>query len=407
MSKKQPMTRLILVLSALFLGGAAAAQNMFAPVVTINGAVVTQYELDQRVAFLQVLRAPGNLEEAAEEALIDERIQTFASDRANISISKEELDQGMQEFAARANLEVDAFVEALGQSGVAPETFRDFVESGLRWRKFVRQQFGPKATVTEAEIDRELASQETVTGARVSLAEIILPATPDLIDQTRELIAEIRRVVRTRDQFGQAAARFSLSQSRENGGRIDALDINTLPPQLAEILLTMKPGEISDPVPVGEQAVAIFQMRGLTELPPRPAPNLTVDYAQYAIPGGNTAEAQAEAQKVIGKVAACDDFYPIVRGGSEDRLTRVSKPLRQVPSNIAVTLAKLDPNETSIDTTANGGQTLLITMLCSRTPELDENARETARLAVFNDRMTSLANGYLEALKADAIIRHP
>ncbi len=401
------MKRLILVLSALFLGGAAAAQNMFAPVVTINGAVVTQYELDQRVAFVQVLRAPGDLEEAAEKALIDERIQSFAADRAGISVSKEELGEGLKEFAARANLEVEPFVAAIGQSGVAPETLRDFVEAGLRWRKFVRQQFGPKATVTEAEIDRELASQETVTGARVSLAEIILPATPDLIDQTRELIAEIHRVVRTSDQFAQAAARFSLSQSRENGGRIDALDINTLPPQLAEILLTMKPGEISDPVPVGEQALAIFQMRGLTELPPRPAPNLTVDYAQYAIPGGNTAEAQAEAQEIIGKLDACDDFYPIVRGVSEDRLTRVSKPLRQVPSNIAVTLAKLDPNETSIDTTAGGGQTLLITMLCSRTPELGENAREAARLAVFNDRLTSLANGYLEALKADAIIRHP
>ena len=54
------MTRLFLVLGALFICSAAVAQNMFAPVITINGGVVTRYELDHRIAFLRILRAPGD-----------------------------------------------------------------------------------------------------------------------------------------------------------------------------------------------------------------------------------------------------------------------------------------------------------------------------------------------------------
>ncbi len=407
MSMYSSMTRLFLLLGALFLASATSAQNMFAPVITINGGVVTQYELDQRIAFLRVLRAPGDLTKAAEEALINERVQVIAAKRAGISVSKEELSEGLKEFAARANLEVEPFVNVIGDAGVSPETFRDFVENGLLWRKFVRERFAARTTVTEAEIDRELASQDTQTGARVSLSEIVLPADPARIADSTALAAQLKATIRTRDQFAQAAARFSMSPSRMQGGRIGTLDLNELPAQLIPILLTLRPGELSEPVPVGENAIAVFQLRDLTELPARPSGDLTVDYLQYAIPGGNTPQAKAEARQVLANVQSCDDFYPIVRGVQEERLSRISQTLRQVPSHIALTLAKLDKNEASTELTANDGQTLLLTMLCSRTPVLDENARETARLAVFNNRLTSLADGYLEALKADAIVRRP
>ena len=86
----------------------ASAQNLFAPVVTINGRVVTRYEVEQRALFLQVLRAPGDLEKQALEALIDERVQGLAADAAGISISEDQLLAGMNEFAARAELDAEA-----------------------------------------------------------------------------------------------------------------------------------------------------------------------------------------------------------------------------------------------------------------------------------------------------------
>ena len=44
----------------------------------------------------------------------------------------------MDEFASRAQLSADEFITALGQRGVAPETFRDFIAAGVGWRDLIR-----------------------------------------------------------------------------------------------------------------------------------------------------------------------------------------------------------------------------------------------------------------------------
>ncbi len=44
----------------------------------------------------------------------------------------------------------------MGQGGVAPETFRDFIANGLLWRELVRGKFLPTVSISEAEIDRAI-----------------------------------------------------------------------------------------------------------------------------------------------------------------------------------------------------------------------------------------------------------
>jgi len=401
------MTRLISILFALMLALPAAGQNMFAPIITINGRVVTRFEVAQRVEFLRAVRSPGDLEAQAEEALINERIQSLAAERASVELTPEELDAGLEEFAGRVNLSTEDFIATLAEKGVARETFRDFVQAGLLWRKYVQSKFTSLTAVTEADIDRQLEAQTSESGARVFLSEIILPTTPDKIDETTNLVAQIKTQVRNEDQFASAARQVSVSRSRERGGRIDPLDLNSLPAQLVPILLTLAPGEVSDPVPVAENAIGLFLLRGLTEIPPRPAANLRLEYATYAIPGGQSPEALARARAVAERIDTCVDLNGIVRGVDEDRLTFAAGSVAEIPRDITLELARLDPNEVSTALTRDNGQTLLFLMLCSRTADQEEDARARARLAVVNARLSSLANGHLEALKADAIIRRP
>ena len=68
----------------------AQAQNLFAPVKKVNDRVITAYELSQRMAFLTVLRAPGNLRELAMNQLTDEALQRQAAENAGISVTAEE-----------------------------------------------------------------------------------------------------------------------------------------------------------------------------------------------------------------------------------------------------------------------------------------------------------------------------
>lgn len=384
----------------------AAAQNIFAPVITIDGRAITRYELNQREAFLGILRAPGNLAEQAEEALINERLQAQAATRAGLVVTEEQLRTGMSEFAARANLETDAFVTAIGQVGISAETFRDFVVAGLLWREYVQARFAAPARVTESEVDRALEQAAQETGARVRLAEVVLSTAPERAERTLELINEITANGRNADDFTAYARRFSMAPSRTNGGLRDWVELNEIPPALAEVILTLRPGEISDPVPLGENVIALFQVRGLTEIGPRPAANVEVDYITVAIPGGRSEAALAEAEALrAGAGNDCDGLYPLVRGENQDRLTRSSVAPRSLPSDLSLAISDMDPGESTSAITRNNGTVLLFTMLCGRAPVLEgDEARQRAQLALFNQRLTSLANGHLEELKAKAFI---
>ena len=86
---------------------ARAEGDMFSPAVTVNGTVVTRYEVAQRLAFLQVLQQTGDLEKRAVEDLIADRLQMDAAKSLGVNISDQDVGAGMTEFAARANLSAE------------------------------------------------------------------------------------------------------------------------------------------------------------------------------------------------------------------------------------------------------------------------------------------------------------
>ena len=73
---------------------------------------------------------------------------------------------------------------------------------------------------------------------------------------------------------------------------------------------------------------------------------------------------------------------------------------------MALELARLDPGETSVALTRGGFRRML--MLCGREQVLDpQPTREQIREQITNQKLEGLAEGYLEELRAAAIIREP
>ena len=169
------------------------AQNLFAPAITVNDSVITVYELEQRARMLSVLNAPGNPQELARDQLIDDRLRLAAAEQAGIDPSPEEVLDGMTEFAARANLSREEFIQALEGNGVAAQTFRDFVRAGLSWRILVQSRFPGRVNITEDEIDRALGSSGS-SSVRVLLSEIIMPAPPPQAEQVRARAERISQI---------------------------------------------------------------------------------------------------------------------------------------------------------------------------------------------------------------------
>jgi peptidyl-prolyl cis-trans isomerase SurA len=409
----------------------AAQDNLFAPYLYVGDRVITNFEVAQRAQFLRLLRAPGDPDEQARDALIDDKLRMIEAERLGMVVTPEALQAGLEEFASRANLNAEQFVVALGQGGVEAQTFRDFVEAGLVWRDIVRAKYAGQVTVTEAEIDRIIAQSAQETSIRLLVSELVLPAPEGQAEAALARAREIRDGIRAGGDFASAARRYSASPSAPSGGKLDWLPLENLPPALAPLLLGLEPGDVSEPVQV-PNAIVLFQLRDLEETRGAAKTGVQVEYAEYLIP--NTADAGTEVARLRASVDRCTELYAEAQGQSAAQLTVQSQPMSAVPADVGLELAKLDPNEASSALTRGGNRVFL--MLCNRwalpaAPEIalegapepappapppadgrvvaDPSApsRNEVRVQLLNQRLAGFADRDLAKLRAEAIIRAP
>lgn len=401
-------TTIAAVFLALVLGfgttAPANAQGQFAPAITVNDRVITRYELAQRIRLLEVFRTPGDLNQVARDALIEDRLKEQELDRVGLSLSDAALTSAMEEFAGRANMNLDQFTRMLAQNGVDRVTLEDFVRVGVSWRDYVRSRFNRQVTVTEADVDRATARQgSSATEIEVLLSEIIIAAPPERAAAAANAAAQISRM-RSFSEFEDAARQVSALPSRADGGRLGWLPISNYPPQLQSLLLGLRPGEVTEPIDI-ENGIALFQMRGVRESARRTQAPASIAYATYDIPGGQTPAARAMAADIADRLDTCDDLYGIARNQPPEVLDRVDLPPQDIPSDIALELARLDPGEISTNLTRDNGQTLVLLMLCSRTQVGQQGLdRDAVRNQIRSQRLTGLANALVADLQASAVI---
>lgn len=427
-----PSRSLLVAALMLSLAGAAQAQEsggLFAPRVTVNGAVVSNYEFEQRVQFLRALRAPGDPEKEALRGLIEDRLSEQAAEAADITVTSEQIAAGMTEFAARANLTAEQFAAALAQEGVDPETFRDFVTAGLLWREVVRNRFVGTVTLSDAQIDRALADTARKPEIKVLISEIILPAQGDAVPAAVEEAQAIRAGISSEGGFASAARDHSASPSAASGGRLDWMPLSNLPPAIAQKLLALAPGEVSEPF-VTPQAVVLFQLNNISETETIAPAEVRVQWAEYAPAAGE------DAVSVQAQVDACGDLNRLARGRGDGALVLRDGTMANVPADIGLVLARLDPGEVA----AQGSR---LVMLCAReglttppepaaddgqpaeeataeaeaeadaaTPDPDLGGllardRGEVRATLLNQTVALKAAAWMEELRSEAIITEP
>lgn len=394
--------RVAIVGLAVMTAAPALAQGLYAPVAKVNQSVVTEYEVQQRQRFLQLLNAPGATREGVIDALIDERVRNEAVADAGIELTAEGIDESLAEFAGRANLSTEEFTKALGQSGVSRETFRDFVVNSIGWRELVRARYSSRVQITDAEIDRALGTASN-SGVRVLLSEIIIPAPPENAARVTALAEQISQSQSTAE-FSNYATQYSATASRGRGGRLGWQDLSLLPPTLQPLILSLAPGEVTAPLPI-PNAVALFQLRDIQETSSPTSSYSSIEYAAYYLPGGRSPETLAQAAKIQARVDTCNDLYGEALGQPEDVLERATKAPGEIPQDIAIELSKLDPGEVSTALTRSDGQTLMFLMMCSRTATANQEAsREAVINALRQERLVGYADQLLDQLKADARI---
>lgn len=383
----------------------AQRQNPYAVAIRVNDRVITNFEVNQRVLLLRAFGTTGNLQKTAEEQLIEDRLRLQAAAQAGLTLTEEEIEAGVAEFASRANLTGDQLYQYVGQRGAAKESMQDFVRAGLLWRNLVQARYGGRANVSDEEIDTTLNLIAGQKQQSLLFSEIRLPLNQRGDEKTLELAEQLSNSIRTEGAFAAAARRYSRAPSRARSGRLDWLPVSQLPAALAGQIMALQPGEVTAPITLGP-TVGLFQLRGIREDRNAEQGPVTVTYVTVNVPGEPGSERLlADTTKLITDVDTCDDiraqserFGPIP--GHTDHVEEVGN----VPTVVAVELAGLDRNEASYYTNSAG--TLTIVMLCDRLRELPEGTRENIRNGLFSQRVGGFGQGFLEELKADAVIEY-
>lgn len=375
---------------------AMAQSGPFSPRLLIDGKVISNYEYDQRLRFMRLLNAPGDLLQEAEKSLIEDRLRLIAGDRMKIRLRPAQIEAGMTEFAGRFEMDLPKFVSILESNGVARATFRDFVHAGLVWREVVRNRFGNAApfSIYEAEIDRSLSTLTQKGTTRVLLSEILLPAA------RRNQAMELATTLRGEAAFANAARAHSLGPTATDGGRVDWRNAATLPQQVLQAIGGIRPGQVTQPVRLPDGRYAVYLLRRIEEKPAVSAQTTAVDYARLVLPGAGTPATEATLAKVRSDIDACNDLNAL-----PGQLTRETVTQSALPGDIAGRLAPLDENE--FVTYASGGAQIVL-MLCSRRVQSDaEPDREVIRGRLIESRVVGQADVYLQQLRSNAHIRRP
>lgn len=389
-----------LLLGAGLIATAARAEGPFTPVIKVNDQVVTQYELDQRIAFMTLLRQPGDIEAEARRTLIEDRLRFSLAKQFSVVLPPEQVQAGMTEFAARAELTPEEFVAAIGQGGVEPQAFRDFVEAGLLWREIVRAKFGPTTIISDAEVDRALANFKPASTLQLALSEIVIPAAGADRAHGLALARKLRALSTTPEAFAKAAREYSKGRNARGGGALDWMPAKDLPEDAVALIRALAPGQVTAPV-VSETEVRLYLLRETREQPLAGTPAMIVDYAEFLLPDDGTAE--AEWTRIRANVDRCDDLYALAQGLPAERLKRDKQPVTALPRDTAAVVALMEPGETNLQIRRGGWR--VMTMLCSRLASDDLSpTREQVRAQLLNQRLQAMAELFLEELRSEATI---
>ena len=372
------------------------AKDTFSPAIKVDEMIITQYEIDQRELFFELLKFPGNHKKEAKKSLIDDRLKLKASEKFSVQVTPAALNFEMEMFAKRANLTVDQFAKRLKKAGVDKVTWENYMQIPILWFETVNRRFASE--ISSSMLNKNIENQLTTgTEIQVLLTEIIIPVQVGFEEEANKRIEELREL-KSLEKFSEAAFKYSVASTRELGGKIKWQNLSKLPSVVRPLIAGLSKGEVSEPLPIAG-GLAIFQLRDLRESGYKKSKSKFVDYVEFKFKKSHKLE-----KLLISNVMMCDDLYSFLKDAKQAELIRKNVRENSLSKNLKNILSQLDENEFIFQ---NGDDiTSDLVMVCGRSEKenLSKNDINNISRSLANKRLLSLANSYLENLRQEARI---
>ncbi len=247
-------------------------------VATVNDGVVLASELRKRearvISQLQQQQAQLPARDALQKQVLDrlilENLQLQMADRSGIRVDDETLNNSLRKMAGQNNMSLSEFREVLEQDGYEYISFREQFRNQITINRIRQQMVESRIEVSEQEVDNLLVTTSSVGSQNheYQLAHILVSipeaASPEQVQAAKARARGILDRLRSGADFGQIATAESDGQQALEGGDLGWRKSSQLPSFFTDVVVKMKPGDISDPIrsPSGFHIIKLVDTRG-------------------------------------------------------------------------------------------------------------------------------------------------
>jgi peptidyl-prolyl cis-trans isomerase SurA len=243
----------------------------------VNDGLVLKSELDQQMTSVekrlqeQKVELPSQsvLQQQVLDRLVLQEIQLQRAKHVGLTITDEQLNGALQEIAARNKIPFDQLPTALQAQGVDYKTYRESMRKELTLSTLRQRDVIAHINVSPHELEQYMArEQNAAANDEFNVSHILLSlpaaATPQQLDEISHKAQDVASRAGKGEDFGQLAIANSNSQTALDGGQLGWRKGSQLPQFILDLVVKMKPGEVSEPVrtPSGYHIVKLNERRG-------------------------------------------------------------------------------------------------------------------------------------------------
>lgn len=390
----------------------------------VNDQIISTYDLRQRMRLLLVTsgvqptqQAVQQIQQEALRGLIDEHLEIQEIRReekeqkfkivADDSDVKHEIDR----IASGNRMTGDQLLKALSSAGVGPDTMKEQIRAQVSWARWIQGRYGgSRLKVSPDQINAVLRQlQLEATKPQFQISEIFLDASRVggmnvAQEGANQLIAQLQQGA----PFAAVARQFSGAATAANGGDAGWLTETQLQPEVRDVVETMRPGQLSQPI-VTRDGVYIIYVRdkragSTTDL---------VNLKQAAISLPSTAtpdQVEAARQKLLAlksQIKGCDDMD--AKAGAVDGVVAGDlgeADIKDLAPSFRDAIKDLQPGQISAPVRTDAGLHLI--GLCGRRQGgIDLPSRDEIQSRLEDQQLSLVSRRYLRDLKNSATIEFP
>jgi peptidyl-prolyl cis-trans isomerase SurA len=384
----------------------------------VNGEVLTQTDVDQRLA-LVILANSGKVSDEERERLrlqvfrnlIDETLQIQEAKAKKIEISQDELNQNFGRVAANFKYSPEGFARYLASQGSSAASIKRQIEGELAWNRVLRREVQPFVNVSDDEVKAVIDRLKAAKGTdEYRISEIYLSAAPDKTDQVSARAQQIMNEIKQGGSFPAYARQYSEASTAAVGGDLGWVRPALLPVEMLNVVQTMQMGQIAGPVqvPGGFDIIFLQDKRQVLTADPRDSllslKQVSIDFT----PGMTEEQKQQRANQLAAgakELKGCGAVSDLAARIKAEVVENDGIPARDLPPQLQSLVLGLSIGEaTPVFGLAQEGVRIFV--LCGRDDPVDaaQPKFETIQSQLEDERVNKRARTYLRDLRRDAVI---